>query len=144
MDVSRENNGDRLGLGVSAQLAPGLVVTVSAARADWSSIADDLLETSNAGDANGFGVGVELSRARLLGKAAPLRFGFRRTGLPFSFGTEAATERVFSGGFGLTLAEAGVVPLASADFAIERGRRSGGGITENFWRVTASLVPSGS
>ena len=131
-------------LGVSAQLAPGLVVTASAALADWSSIADDLLETSNAGSANGFGVGVELSRARLLGREAPLRFGFRRTGLPFSFGSEAASERVFSGGFGLALAEAGGVPLAGADFAIERGRRSGGGITENFWRLTASIVLSGS
>ena len=131
-------------LGASAQLAPGLVATASAAVADWSSIADDLLETSSAGSANGFGVGVELSRARLFGKEAPLRFGYRRTGLPFSFGGEDGSERSLSGGFGLTLAEVGDVPLASADFAIERGRRSGGGIMENFWRATASIVLSGS
>lgn len=131
-------------LGASMQLAPGLVVSTSVAMADWSPIADDLLESATAGAANGFGVGVELSRARILGKQAPLRFGFRRVGLPFSFDGASASERIFSGGFGLVLAEAAGLTLAGADFAIERGRRSGGGVTENFWRLTASLVVSGN
>lgn len=131
-------------LGASVQLAPGLVVSTSAALADWSSIADDLMESSTAGGANGFGIGIELSRARLFGKQAPLRFGFRRSGLPFSFDGASASERIFSGGFGLVLAEASGLILAGADFAIERGRRAGGGVTENFWRVTASLVLSGT
>lgn len=131
-------------LGASMQLAPGLVVSTSVAMADWSPIADDLLESSTAGAANGFGVGVELSRARILGKQAPLRFGFRRIGLPFSFDGASASERIFSAGFGLVLAEAAGLTLAGADFAIERGRRSGGGVTENFWRLTVSLVVSGN
>ena len=129
-------------LGASARLAPGLVLSASAALADWSGIADDLRETASAGSAHGFGVGIELSRARLLGREAPLRFGFRRTGLPFSFGADNATERVFSGGFGLDLNRAVDLRLAGADFALERGRRTGGGVIENFWRATISLMLS--
>jgi hypothetical protein len=129
-------------LGANAQLAPGLELSASAAYADWSGIADDLVETVTAGSASGFGLGIELSRARLLGREAPLRFGFRRTGLPFSFGDDGASERVFSGGFGLDLNRTNDLRLAGADFALERGRRSGGGLTENFWRATVSLVLS--
>ena len=90
-----------------------------------------------------FGLGVELSRARLLGKEAPLRFGFRRTGLPFSFDEGGAIEQVISGGFGLELSRVGDIVLASVDLAIERGRRTGAGLSENFWRATISLLASG-
>jgi hypothetical protein len=130
-------------LGASAQLAPGLVVSASAALADWSRAEDGLVGTARAGNTNGFGIGAELTRAHLFGKEAPLRFGFRRTGLPFSFNDEAASERIFSGGFGLALNTTGEVVLAGVDFAIERGRRTGAGITESFWRATVSLMVSG-
>lgn len=131
-------------LGASAQLAPGLILTASAALADWSSMSDDLRESARASSANGFGVGMELSRASVLGKEAPLRFGYRRTGLPFSFESGDASERIFAGGFGLALNETNDVLLAGADFALERGRRSGGGVVENFWRLTISLTLSGA
>lgn len=130
-------------LGVSAMLAPGLVVSASTALADWSAAGDDLVGTAGAGNTNGVGLGVELSRARFLGKDAPIRFGFRRTGLPFSFDDESASERIWSGGFGLALNTTANVVLAGADFAIERGQRKGAGITERFWRGTVSLVLSG-
>jgi hypothetical protein len=131
-------------VGASAQLAPGLVMAASAARADWSGAGEGLSDPAAAGSSTGFGVGIELSRARLLGKEAPLRFGFRRTGLPFAPEGGDASERVFTGGFGLVLNQTGEFVLAGADFAMERGRRVGGGITENFWRATLSLVLSGS
>ena len=131
-------------LGGTASLAPGLRVTASAAFADWSSIESDLREPTSVGDANGFGVGVELTRARLLGKDAPLRFGYRKTGLPFSFPSGAASERVFAAGFGLALNQTGEFLLAGSDFALERGKRSGGGVTEDFWRLTISVVVSGT
>lgn len=107
--------------------------------ADWSGAADDLIGTGQAGDTNGFGVGVELTQANLWGKAAPLRFGYRNTGLPFSFDGGDASERIFSAGFGLALNTTNGIVLAGVDAAIERGRRMGGGITENFWRATLSL-----
>lgn len=130
-------------VGASAVLAPGFLVLGSASLSDWTSTGADLNGGADAGSTNGFGIGVELSRARVLGKDAPLRFGFRRIGLPFAFDGTGATERTFSGGFGLVLNTTGGVVLAGSDFAIERGRRSGGGITENFWRATLSLIMSG-
>lgn len=130
-------------LGASFALSPALVVSGSAQIADWSRVQDDLVGIAYAGDTNGFGLGVELSRARLLGKEAPLRFGFRRTGLPFSFDEGGAIEQVISGGFGLELSRVGDIVLASVDLAIERGRRTGAGLSENFWRATISLLASG-
>jgi hypothetical protein len=85
------------------------------------------------------GVGAELSQARLFGREAPLRLGFRRSGLPFSLGTADATEQVVSGGLALILNQSNGVILASADFGLEKGSRSGGGVNENFWRGTVSV-----
>lgn len=130
-------------LGASAAVGAGLVVAGSVQRIDWGATADDLSEGDEALDANGFGVGVEFSRARLLGKDAPLRFGFRKTGLPFSFQGASGSERAFSGGFGLELSRTGNVVLASVDIAVERGQRTGAGFTERFWRATISLLASG-
>lgn len=151
-DASSETDGQdgsydlplQLRAGATARLAPGLILTASGVYADWSDVADDLRATAEAGGASGFGVGVELSRASILGKQAPLRFGFRRRGLPFVFGADGGSERIFSGGFGLDLNRTEDVLLAGADFALERGLRSGGDIEERFWRLTISMVLSGS
>jgi hypothetical protein len=86
---------------------------------------------------------MELSRARIFGKQAPLRFGFRQSSLPFSLEADRASERVFAGGFGLGLNEAEGVVLAGVDLAVERGRRTAGPVTEEFWRGTVSLRVSG-
>jgi hypothetical protein len=133
----------QLRVGASGVLAPGLVITASASRANWSVIGDDLLRPVSAQSVNAYGVGLELSRTRFLGRTAPLRLGFRRGGLPFPLGTDEAHERVFSGGIGIAFSETQGLLLAGADFAIERGLRSSGSVTENFWRVTASLHVSG-
>jgi hypothetical protein len=129
--------------GASALVGTGLTVTGSFQIADWSGAQEALSGIGKASDSNGFGVGAELSRARLWGKAMPLRFGYRQTGLPFSFDDTRTKEQAFAAGFGLALSTSGEVVLAGADFAVERGRRSGGGLTENFWRVTISLLASG-
>lgn len=129
--------------GASADLFGGLLVSASVAMADWSGAADDLIGVGQAGDTNGFGLGVELTRARLWGKDAPLRFGYRKTGLPFSFDASSASERILSAGFGITLNTTNDIVLAGVDVAVERGRRSGGGITESFWRATISLLAAG-
>lgn len=129
--------------GASASFDVGLLLSASVSRADWSGTQDDLAGSARAGDANGYGVGLEFSRARLLGKDAPLRFGFRRSTLPFSFGDDDVTERVISGGLGLSLNTTNEIVLASMDLAVERGRRAGMGIVENFWRGTISFRASG-
>jgi hypothetical protein len=133
----------QLRLGASAALSPGLTLSASAARADWSGLADDLGTGSGARAIMAFGVGLELSQARLLGREAPLRLGFRRSDLPFSVNSENATERIFSGGFGLALNQSGEFLLASLDLGLERGLRSEGAFSENFWRATLSLRLAG-
>lgn len=129
--------------GASASFDVGLMLSASVSLADWSGTQDDLATDARAGDANGFGMGLEFSRARIFGKAAPLRFGFRRGTLPFSFGDDDVTERIVSGGLGLDLNTTNDVVLASMDLAVERGRRAGMGIVENFWRGTISFKASG-
>jgi len=130
-------------IGTTVVLAPGLLVTASVLRADWADIADDFTTPATVGSTNGFGVGIELSRARMLGLTAPLRFGYRSTNLPFSFGSSVATETALAGGFGFVLNETNGFVLGGADFSIERGERTDGLLTEKFWRATFSLRVSG-
>ncbi len=128
--------------GASVTVSPALVVSASVLLADWSDVQRDLQGAALAGDQNGYGIGVELSRARFFGRTVPLRLGFRETGIPFTFDPDG-TERIISGGLGLELATSGDVVLAGVDLAVERGHRFGGGINEKFWRATISLLASG-
>jgi hypothetical protein len=129
----------QLRLGASSVLTPGLALSASVVRADWSAADDEIEASARAGTVFGVGVGAELSQARLFGREAPLRLGFRRSGLPFSLGTADATEQVVSGGLALILNQSNGVILASADLGLEKGSRSGGGVNENFWRGTVSV-----
>jgi hypothetical protein len=133
----------QLRLGGSAVLAPGLMVTASIVHADWSGIAADLTTTTAVGGTSAYGFGLELSRARLLGKQAPLRFGYRKTDLPFSLGSTTASESVLAGGFGLVLNETNGFILAGLDLALERGERKDSILNEKFWRASISLRVSG-
>ncbi|MDZ7780154.1 MAG: hypothetical protein U5R14_09535 [Gemmatimonadota bacterium] len=133
-----------LRIGGSAVLAPGLVLAASAMHADWSDIADDLMVDTSVGNASGFGVGLELPNVRLLGRSAPLRFGYRYSGLPFAHGQgESGSERAFTGGLGFAFNETNGVLLAGADVSVERGERSAGTLSEDFWRVTVALRVAG-
>jgi len=133
----------QLRLGASAPLARGLTLSASAARADWSGVGDALTGNGEAGVALALGAGLELTQARLFGRQAPLRVGFRHADLPFSPAGESASERILSGGLGLVLNQAGEVVLAGVDLGIERGRRTAGSLVENFWRGTVSLRLAG-
>lgn len=130
-----------LRLGASAELAPGLSLSASASRADWTGVS--LNSEAEGETVLAYGVGLELAQARLLGRQAPIRVGFRRSDLPFSLASESASERTFSGGLGLVLNQAGEVVLANVDLAVERGRRKAGSVTEDFWRATLSLRVAG-
>jgi hypothetical protein len=132
----------QLRVGASAALAPGLTLSAGATRADWSGTTDDLAGADGRSTLS-FGVGLELAQARVLGREAPLRLGFRHSDLPFAAPSESASERAFSGGFGLDLNQTGDFVLAALDLAVERGRRSAGSLTENFWRGTLSLRLAG-
>ena len=140
--------------GFSLAVSSGLQLTASAVYADWRA-SSGLPSDVTVGSSLGYGVGIELSRARLLGRAAPLRIGFRSVQLPFGFtdpgsggglrtdGVDPAVETTLSAGFGFPLAGSEEVTLASADFAIERGHRRDLVLSERFWRATFSLSVSG-
>lgn len=133
----------RLRIGGSAVLAPGLMASLGFTVADWSATADDLRSATTAGQTKSFGAGLELTRARLLGRRAPLRIGYRRTELPFVFSEGTPVESVFSAGLGLALQESGEFTLAGVDVAVERGNRADDGLSEDFWRATLTLRVSG-
>lgn len=130
-------------LGASALLAPGLLVTAGAERADWSETADDLSGGVTGSTSLTYGVGVEFARARLLGREAPLRLGYRRGELPFDSGAGAPTESVFAGGVGLALNPTGSFVLGGVDLSVERGERRDSSLTESFWRGTVTLRVTG-
>lgn len=131
-----------LRVGASAMLAPGLLVNASLRRASWGGTGDDL-RTGTARDVTAYGAGIELSRARLLGRQAPIRVGYRSADLPFSLNGEPASETAWTGGIGLDLASTGPLVLAGLDLAVEWGERSEIGVVEDFWRGSLTLRVSG-
>jgi hypothetical protein len=133
----------QLRIGASSQLAPGLRLSASATRADWSGTEEDLVGGARARAATSIGGGLELAQARFFGRTTPVRLGFRRRGLPFSMEGGWAHEQVLAGGIGFALNETAEVVLASLDLAVEKGYRAGGGYREDFWRGTLSLRVSG-
>lgn len=130
-------------LGASALLAPGLSLSAGYSSADWSGIDDDLAVGSSVGSVRSYGGGVELTRATLFGRNAPLRVGYRHRDLPFTFQGGAPTETAWTGGVGLALNEVGELVRAGLDLAIERGERTSTVINEKFWRASLTLRVAG-
>lgn len=130
-------------IGASALLAPSLMISASYSSADWTATGADLSTGSSVGNATNYGFGLELSRASLLGKRAPLRFGYRSGDLPFKLAGGAATETAFTGGVGLILNEQAGLILASIDLGVERGERKDLTLVEKFWRATLTLRVAG-
>jgi hypothetical protein len=134
----------RLHLGATAVLAPGISLSASLATADWTKIDNDLADGTSVGRADSYGVGFELTRARLLGRNAPLRFGYRKRDLPFVLDDGGTpTESVWAGGVGLHLSQAGNFVRAAVDLSLEKGTREDALISESFWRGTLSVRVSG-
>lgn len=132
----------QLRVGGSALLAPGLMVTASLHHAGWSTTAEDLRVTT-AEDVTSFGAGIELTRASLFGRQAPIRLGWRSTDLPFALTGGGASETAFTGGLGLTLSGSGPITLAGVDLALERGERTEVGLSEEFWRAAVTVRVAG-
>jgi hypothetical protein len=128
--------------GASVTLTPVLSATVGASWADWSDTGDRLNDGSGV-SALSLGGGVEWTAGTLFGRRAPLRLGYRRADLPFRLEGEKALETSFSVGGGLLLSELEGIPVAGIDMAVERGGRSAGAFTEDFWRTTVTVRVSG-
>jgi hypothetical protein len=138
----------QLRVGATGVLAPGLALNVGLTRADWSQTATGLAEGTSAGSTLTWGGGIELSRASLLGRSAPLRLGYRHVDLPFSLTGSEPVETAWTGGLGLVLKQAQsltheAVTQASVDLSFERGKRTDGPISESFKRVSLTLRLTG-
>jgi hypothetical protein len=138
----------QLRVGATGVLAPGLALNVGLTRGNWSRTAQGLTEGTSPGSTLSWGGGIELSRATLLGRSAPLRFGYRHADLPFSLTGSKPVETAWTGGLGLVLKQAQsltheAVTQASVDLSFERGKRTDGPISESFKRVSLTLRLTG-
>jgi hypothetical protein len=125
--------------GASARVTPRILVSGAAGWTGWSGSEGPSTEFV-ASDVVWFGVGAELTGARLLGANFPLRVGLRRTDLPFHApGTTQPSETAITVGFGLRVG----AERAKLDVAFEFGSRGDlaeSGVEESFQRLSLSLA----
>ena len=141
----------RIAAGASGRINDRLMVALSTTISDYTEGADYTAPgaalPTTANRTVELGGGVEWDELRSGTRVFPLRAGYHITKLPFhNASDEAATERAFSGGLGLRLAEDDYGPLAVADIGFEKGKRDGwsnstlpGGLSENFWRFSVTM-----
>ena len=86
-----------------------------------------------------FGGGVEWAGPTWGSRNFPVRFGMRRSDLPFTFDGDNPSERVFSGGIGLNLVPRETGLVGAIDLAVEKGTREGGSLSESFWRMSVTF-----
>jgi hypothetical protein len=143
----------RLVAGASMLVAPRLLATVGGQFTGWSESTNfatpDVADSVHISGRPVFevGGGLEWEQLRSGTRIFPLRVGYRYAQLPFALATDdAANEWAASLGLGLRLRADNFGPLAVADISVERGRRTGwestvvGGLSETFWRFSASIA----
>lgn len=127
--------------GVSARVAPALLLVAGADWTGWSSLGGALADAGGARDAWSAQGGLEWDLLRVGTRVVPLRLGARAGALPFRGGAAEggdswSSERVFTGGTGFSLGGG----AARADLGVERGERSGEvGLDESYWRIMLSV-----
>lgn len=130
-------------VGASGILTPRLAVTAGFSFSDWSPSNDVLDPGSVAGSVWSVGGGLEWTGPTLGVRNFPVRFGLRRSGLPFTFEGKNPTEQVVSGGVGANLLPPSAGMMGAVDLAIERGTRDAGSLSESFWRATLTFRAGG-
>jgi hypothetical protein len=129
-------------VGGSAIVTPGLIATAGVTYADWTTAGEPLREASGARSLI-VGGGFEWTQSSLAGRRMPLRVGYRRGTLPFSFDGADATESVWSAGLGIDFVQSADLTLAGMGVALERGSRTSGSLSESFLRASLTLRVSG-
>jgi hypothetical protein len=130
-------------VGGTFEMAPRLSLVLGTTYADWTGAGEDLGGGGTRGAVWSYGGGIEWTGAALLGRPLPLRLGYRQRDLPFLFQGEAGSERGFSGGFGINLADTEEMPIARLELGVQRGSRDAGALSEDFWRATVSVRLAG-
>jgi hypothetical protein len=131
-----------LRVGGSAVVTAGLIATAGLTYADWTTAGEPLNEASGARSVM-VGGGFEWTQSSLAGRRMPLRVGYRRGTLPFTFDAAEATESVWSAGLGIDFVQNADVTLAGMAVALERGSRTSGSLSESFLRASLTLRVSG-
>jgi hypothetical protein len=131
--------------GATFMLTDGVELTLAGSRADWSGTRDALEDGGARGTAWSWAGGAEWSGLTLMGRVVPLRLGYGSRQLPFHFDGAAADESALTGGFGVNLVQTEqALPVARLGFGLERGSRSAGVFSEDYWRVSVTLRLAGS
>jgi hypothetical protein len=131
-----------LRVGASGVLTPGLTAVAGVSYADWSD-AGEPLRGALGEKALTVGGGIEFTEASVGGRRMPIRLGYRRGTLPFTFDDADATESIWSGGLGIDLVRQEETTIAGAGLSFERGSRSSGTLSETFLRASLTLRVSG-
>ena len=126
-------------LGASGILTPRLAITAGFSFADWKGSEGGLDSEDVAGSVVNVGGGIEWAGPTLGPRNFPIRMGWRRGDLPFTYNGETPTENVFTGGIGLNLMPQGRGMIGAIDLGFERGSREAGLLTETFWRGTVTV-----
>lgn len=143
--------------GVSANLAPSLLATVSGRWSGWSAVGDvSGLATGTGAVSTGrdtweVGGGLEWDNVEARSaRSYPLRLGAQYRQLPFTFATEAPTEWFVGAGAGMRIGASQNNPLVRLDFSVQRGERTAPGdatlaeLTESAWRFSLALSVFGN
>lgn len=144
--------------GVSANLAPSLLATVSGRWSGWGAVGDvpglgvaGTRVVSTGRDTWEVGGGLEWDNVEARGvRTYPVRLGAQYRQLPFSFATEAPTEWFVGAGAGLRIGASQDNPLVRLDFTVQHGERTAPGdavtdeLTETAWRFSLSLSVFGN
>jgi len=123
--------------GASAWVVPKLLVAGSLGWGQWSKLGT--IRGARAHDTMWYGGGIEFQGLSVLGGRLPVRFGARRTELPFSLASGTLDETAITGGFGWSFLDGS----AEVNVGFESGTRgdiSSDGLEESFQRVTVSFV----
>jgi hypothetical protein len=123
--VARNNLPTTVGGALRLQLVPQATLAAALVRRSWGTALD-----SNAYNTTSWSGGAEF------GRRLPLRVGVRGGDLPFGPGGRAPREFAFAFGTGRIFADGrGII-----DVALERLRRTGGGLTETGWTALLTVA----
>ncbi len=129
--------------GGSFGLTPSTALVLGVTWADWAETGEALSGDGSRAGTWSYGGGIEFSGNSFRGRPLPLRVGVRERQLPFHFQGAEASERTYSGGFSLNIAQSEDLPVARIEFGLERGNRDAGALSEQFWRTTISVRLAG-
>jgi hypothetical protein len=125
--------------GASGILTPRLAVTAGFTYSDWSGSGSSLESEEVAGSVLNIGAGLEWAGPTLGPRNFPIRLGWRKGDLPFTYDGETPSEQVFSGGIGLNLMPQQRGVIGSIDLAFERGSREAAALSETFLRASVTF-----